>query len=207
MSKIETNTIDNISGSSALQIGDTNTATIGLGKSGDTITIPSGATIVNSGTATNFGDTNYFSTTGFSTYLSGTQSISSATESTVTFNTERFDMGSNFNTSTYIYETPTAGKYFFQFGMLLHGNSDTVLLAANVGLKKDDGAGNFSTNQDWENNFSANYINKYTSTGSYMVDCEAGRKWKVNVYLSTTSGTPSVQGTITNGYFSGWRIA
>ena len=52
MSKIETNTIDNISGSSALQIGDTNTATIGLGKSGDTITIPSGATIVNSGTAT-----------------------------------------------------------------------------------------------------------------------------------------------------------
>ena len=58
MSKIETNTIDNISGSSALQIGDTNTATIGLGKSGDTITIPSGATIVNSGTATNFGQDN-----------------------------------------------------------------------------------------------------------------------------------------------------
>ena len=54
MSKIETNTIDNISGSSALQIGDTNTATIGLGKSGDTITVPSGATITNSGTATNF---------------------------------------------------------------------------------------------------------------------------------------------------------
>ena len=122
-----------------------------LGDSGDTFTIPSGATITNSGTATGFGDTNYFSTTGFSTYLSGTQSIASATESTVTFNTERFDMGSNFNTSTYIYETPTAGKYFFQFGMLLHGNSDTVLTAANVGLKKDDGAGNFSTNQDWEN--------------------------------------------------------
>ncbi len=72
MSKIETNTIDNISGSSALQIGDTNTATIGLGKSGDTITIPSGATIVNSGTATNFGDTNYFSTTGFSAYIDAT---------------------------------------------------------------------------------------------------------------------------------------
>ena len=178
-----------------------------LGDSGDTFTIPSGATITNSGTATGFGDTNYFSTTGFSTYLSGTQSIASATESTVTFNTERFDMGSNFNTSTYIYETPTAGKYFFQFGMLLHGNSDTVLTAANVGLKKDDGAGNFSTNQDWENNFSANYINKYTSAASYIVDCEASRKWKVNVYLSTQSGTPSVQGTITNGYFSGWRIA
>ena len=54
MSKIEVNTIDTQCGS-ALQIGDGNTATIGLGKSGDTITVPSGATIVNSGTATGFG--------------------------------------------------------------------------------------------------------------------------------------------------------
>ena len=54
MSKIEVNTIDSQCGS-ALQIGDGNTATIGLGKSGDTITIPSGATIVNSGTQTGFG--------------------------------------------------------------------------------------------------------------------------------------------------------
>ena len=56
MSKIEVNTIDTQCGS-ALQIGCTNTATIGLGKSGDTITIPSGATIVNSGTQTGFGRT------------------------------------------------------------------------------------------------------------------------------------------------------
>ena len=54
MSKIEVNTIDSQCGS-ALQIGCTNTATIGLGKSGDTITIPCGATIVNSGTQTGFG--------------------------------------------------------------------------------------------------------------------------------------------------------
>ena len=45
MSKLETITIDTPSGSSALQIGDGNTATIGLGKSGDTINIPAGATI------------------------------------------------------------------------------------------------------------------------------------------------------------------
>ena len=45
MSKLETITIDTPSGSSALQIGDGNTATIGLGKSGDTLTVPSGATL------------------------------------------------------------------------------------------------------------------------------------------------------------------
>ena len=54
MSKVETITIDTPSGSSALQIGDGNTATIGLGKSGDTINIPAGATIANAGTATGF---------------------------------------------------------------------------------------------------------------------------------------------------------
>ena len=189
------------------QVDPKTATTLTLGTSGDTVSIPSGVTIANAGTATGFGDTNYFSTTGFSAYIDATQSVSSATESTCTFNTERFDMGGNFNTSTYIYETPSAGKYLFQFGLMLKGNSDTVLLGANVSLKKDDGAGNFSSNQDWENNFSANYINKYTSAASYIVDCEANRKWKVNVYISTQSGTPSVQGTITNSYFAGWRIA
>ena len=54
MSKLETNTIDTVSGTSTLQVGSTNTTTITLGASGDTINIPSGATIANSGTATGF---------------------------------------------------------------------------------------------------------------------------------------------------------
>jgi len=54
MSKIETNTIDTISGSATMQIGSTNTSTINLGVSGDTINVPSGVTIANAGTATGF---------------------------------------------------------------------------------------------------------------------------------------------------------
>ena len=45
MSTIEVNKITPVSGGTAIQ----------LGESGDTITIPSGATITNSGTANNFG--------------------------------------------------------------------------------------------------------------------------------------------------------
>ena len=55
MSKLETNTIDTVSGTSTLQVGSTNTSTITLGVSGDTINVPSGVTIANSGTATGFG--------------------------------------------------------------------------------------------------------------------------------------------------------
>ena len=55
MSKIETNTIDTISGSATMQIGSTNTSTINIGVSGDTVNIPSGVTLANAGTATGFG--------------------------------------------------------------------------------------------------------------------------------------------------------
>jgi hypothetical protein len=59
MSKVETITIDTPSGSNTMQIGSTNTATINLGVSGDTVNIPSGVTIANAGTATGFGITGW----------------------------------------------------------------------------------------------------------------------------------------------------
>ena len=75
MSKLETNTIDTISGTSTLQVGSTNTSTITLGVSGDTINIPSGATIANSGTATGFGA----NTPSFSAYDANNQTIPNTT--------------------------------------------------------------------------------------------------------------------------------
>jgi len=118
------------------QVDPKTATTLTLGTSGDTISIPSGVTIANAGTATGFGDTNYFSTTGFSAYINATQSVSSATETTITFDTERYDLGSNFNTTTYTYTAPSAGKYLFNYQVMLKGNSDTVLLAANVMVKE-----------------------------------------------------------------------
>ena len=119
MSKVETNTIDTVSGSSALQIGDGNTATIGLGKSGDTLTVPSGATLsiagtinASSGTATGFGETNepYFLATG-----SGTQSLTEDLNTTIQYNSLRdsLDSASGYNTSTYTYTVQTGGAGFW----------------------------------------------------------------------------------------------
>jgi hypothetical protein len=68
---------------------------ITLGDSGDTFTIPSGATITNSGTATGFGGAN---TPAFSVYAStGVSSIVSVdTDTLVPFNTENYDTDSCF---------------------------------------------------------------------------------------------------------------
>ena len=120
MSKLETITIDTPSGSSALQIGDGNTATIGLGKSGDTINIPSGATIANAGTATGFGELN---TPVFKAVLSGGQSIANATQTTIAFATEQLDTGSCYNTSNYRFTANVEGYYLFVVaGLIEHAN-------------------------------------------------------------------------------------
>ena len=64
--------------------------TVVLGASGDTISIPSGVTLANSGTATGFGGgTN---TPAFEAYLgvSGGQAVSDSTTTTVAIETEVF---------------------------------------------------------------------------------------------------------------------
>ena len=113
MSKLETITIDTPSGSNTMQIGSTNTATINLGVSGDTVNIPAGVTIANAGTATGFGGAN---TPAFLARLSSTtQSIADDTYTKIQFNTEEYDTASAYdNSSNYRFTVPSGqgGKYF-----------------------------------------------------------------------------------------------
>ena len=131
MSKLETNTVDSISGTSTLTLGGSNASIVSagtevrsnklspasgtalqIGDSGDTITIPSGATIVNSGTQTGFGGTN---TPNFRAYNNASFSFSSGTTTKMRFNAEAFDTASAFDTSDYDFTVPSGqgGKYFF----------------------------------------------------------------------------------------------
>ena len=111
MSKLETITIDTPSGSNTMQIGSTNTATINIGASGDTINVPAGVTIANAGTATGFGGAN---TPAFEAFLSGSdQDIGDSVNTRVAFNSEAFDTDNAYDNSTNYRFTPqTAGKYY-----------------------------------------------------------------------------------------------
>ena len=83
-----------------------------LGDSGDTFTIPSGATITNSGTATGFGESN---TPYFLARLSANQNVSDATATVLVFDEEGLDSGSGYDTSNGKYTIPSGegGKYYF----------------------------------------------------------------------------------------------
>jgi len=97
LSKVQVDTIDTRSGTSTMQIGSTNTSTINIGVSGDTINIPSGVTIANAGTATGFGETN---TPSFYSYIDSNLSVSHNTQTLIPFNQEVYDIGGCFNTSS-----------------------------------------------------------------------------------------------------------
>ena len=86
------------------------TGTITLGQSGDTLAIPAGATIANSGTATGFGGV---MTPAFEAYKASTGTVSDNTAEKIAYDTEVFDVGGCYDHSTNYRFTPTtAGKYF-----------------------------------------------------------------------------------------------
>ena len=106
-----------------------------FGDSGDTFTIPSGATIANSGTATGFGGDN---TPSFYAYLSSAQSIATSSATKVTLDTELWDTDSAFDSTTnYRFTVPSGegGKYCFSYGAKMEdvddGNSLSMSLYKN----------------------------------------------------------------------------
>ena len=116
MSKVLVDTIDTRSGTSTMQIGSTNTTTINLGVSGDTINIPSGVPIANSGTATGFSS----SALSEVDLWRVTANFTGATF--VTSNWERCDtnfekIGTGMSESSGVFTFPSTGIYQVDFHM------------------------------------------------------------------------------------------
>ena len=101
MSTLETNLVQPSSGT-----------TLTLGASGDTVDIPSGATLdMSSGTMTL--NSTMKATPAFEAYRSSIQSISTGTSTKIQYQDEVFDTDSAYDNSTNYRFTPqTAGKYF-----------------------------------------------------------------------------------------------
>ena len=85
MSTLETNLVQPSTGT-----------TLTLGASGDSISIPSGATIANSGTATGFGT----NAAGFHANRSSGQVMLDNTSTLIAFNAETYDSNSAYDTGT-----------------------------------------------------------------------------------------------------------
>ena len=101
--------VDTIQDQSGNNIINENADTITIGASGDTITIPSGATLSNLGTASGFGT----NTPAFYAYVNGSaQSVSSDTVTKVTLAGTLLDTDSAFSSNKFTVPSGQAGNYF-----------------------------------------------------------------------------------------------
>ena len=130
MSTLETNLIQPSTGTS-----------LTIGASGDTITIPSGATITNSGTATGFGGITEVDQWRITANHSGV--------AVVTSNWERFDtysygrLGTGMSESSGIFTFPSTGIYRIDFyATTLTSGGSTGFLRADIDHTEDDGTYN-----------------------------------------------------------------
>jgi len=109
MSKLETNTIDNISGSSTLKIGDTNATTLDFDTGITSVTnIPSALT----------------NTPAFQVRNTVQQTIPNTTFTKMEFNTEDYDTDSAFASNKFTVPSGKAGKYYFQVTTEMTGIDD-----------------------------------------------------------------------------------
>ena len=131
--------VDTIQDTSGNNIINENSNTITIGASGDTITIPSGVTIANSGTATGFGGLT------MADQFRLTADQSGGTNAVITSNLERVDtdgfgqLGTGLTESSGIFSFPSTGIYLISLiGFMTVNGADG---AANVSIETttDDG--------------------------------------------------------------------
>jgi len=180
----------------------TGTGTITIGQSGDTISIPSGATLNSAGTNTLEGISN---TPAFFVALTTNVSISDNTFTKIPFATELYDTDSAYDASTnYRFTVPSgqAGKYSFTFqgpmGILKHYQMV-------VYLKKNGsylGTESLVTN-GYEQSADTNITNRYTTTLDLAVADYIEMWVKIN-----NNGTSSafLHGDSYTTFFSGFKL-
>ena len=166
--------------------------TITIGASGDTITVPTGATL----TVPNGGLTgqNY---PAFEALGNGTQNLSNATETLVEFPNERFDTNSCYdNTSgNYKFTPNVAGKYFIYTRIRGFSTTDDQMDFMTVRLYKNGNRINtnrINTDQsgssgDTLHDISVNYnfIQEANGTTDYF---------QIKAQINVNSGTPALYG-------------
>jgi hypothetical protein len=192
MSTLETNLIQPATGTA-----------LTVGASGDTITVPSGATFNVAGTLQS-GGAAVVNTPAFEAYLSSRQTISTATDTKVQFDTERFDTAGEYDNSTNYRFTPTiSGKYFVYSNLGLGAGDNDALGIANIYIYLN-GALYFEGRNDNSNN---SQNQKFVSITSTLV--MNGTSDYIEIYgrVNTSSGTPYFEGGSTDGSnFGAYKI-
>jgi len=182
MSKLETNTIDTVSGTANLTIGSTNSSTV---------TFENGAVTGHMYPA-------------FFVNISGNQTVSDQADTKIPFNTEVVDTDGAFDNSTnYRFTIPTGkdGKYLFFYHAQV--SSATASQARQLQIRLQKNGSNIYHGNDKP------YINdatRITMSGSFIHDCSAGDYFELYAQMDTGTGNVSIEAGTSGTSFGGYRL-
>ena len=181
MSKLETNTIDTVSGTTNLTIGSTNSSTV---------TFENGAVTGHMYPA-------------FEAYLSSAQNISDATNAKVQFDTEVLDTDNCYDNSTNYRFTPTvAGKYFIYTNIRCSSSSSSQLRNLFNHIYKN-GSSYKATKFDPKDD----QFNQINIPNSAIIDMNGSSDYiEIFGYIDVTSSTPSFDAGTKATFFGAYRI-
>ena len=188
MSKLETNQVDPSTGT-----------TLTLGTSGDTIAIPSGVTLANSGTATGFAA----NTPAFKVYLGSNQTVSNTVDTRINLNTEVYDTDSAYDNATnYRFTVPSGkgGKYYFGYQVWYFDANAGSSNFADVSLRINGSGDNTTAIRKY-----GSFTNHNLSfAGNTTLSLNAGDYVELWSYTQFSSGTNTIKAN--NTAFQGFKI-
>ena len=174
--------------------------TITIGASGDTISIPSGATIANSGTATGFGGDNtpMFLVSGGS----GNQTISHASGTTITYNQEIIDTDNAFASNIFTVPSGEAGKYYIYGSVTVQTTGGVSTNRFGVGYIYKNGS---SYRQQYLSHEDHNGFSTIHNVCAIM-DLSVGDYIELYYYGTMSSGVPRVRADDKGTYLGGYKL-
>ena len=179
MSKIETNTIDTVSGTTNLTIGSTNSSTV---------------------TFENGSPTGHMYP-AFEAKLSGNQAFSDSTDTIIQFNTERHDTDGMFDTSTYTWTPTVAGKYFVYCTALVKSDDISQMNRMILNIIQN-GSTNYT---EAEFRPQGNPGSTYSPTINAVMDFNGSTdNVKMQIFADVTTSSPAVQAS--GSLFGAFRI-
>jgi|TARA_R100000455_G_C6188945_1_gene63893 hypothetical protein len=171
----------------------TGTGTITVGQSGDTISVPTGATLSVSGSASGLPD----NTPSFSVTLSGNQTISNSSWTKITFDTEYWDTDSAFASNKFTVPSGEAGKYFFGYTTRVQNIDDGE--SVSIKLYKNGSAAD--TERAMGQNYSSASNQGINVSGFYIDEAAVSDYFEVYVYHTEGSSQAAESGaTVFFGY-------
>jgi len=184
------------------QVDPKTATTLTLGTSGDTVTVPSGATFNVAGTMQS-GGVAVANTPSWLVKQSTAVSLSDYTTTKVAFDVEELDTDSAFSSNKFTVPSGAAGNYYLFSMIQAKGDADSRMDKIQFSLRKNGTGTVLAMAYD---NFLNNPLRKVTKTVQTVANLSEGDYVEVYIAVDVNAGTPYYEGGEQDALFGGYKL-